>query len=705
MAGVSSTDGNRYTASALASMGVPVTNDDPGASCSWASCLSREDSSGAPVLIIDQLEEILTSPGPPSQKRGFFVDLLQAIRCYNDLRIVLSLREEFLVAIEREAIDLEPYWLLFPLVKLRAAAARQAIESPARSLGIDYHPDVVDSLLNELAQVRYVDYEARVGQEQGEFIEPLHLQIVSQTLWRKLPKGITRITWDDVQQAIPDSAPDLGSPKSRAKAVAGFVHSALAGFCSNVMTEVAVLNDFPVQMIELGCQQFISKSGTRWLVYREAEHTGALPNAIIDALAEKHLLRVEGKNGVPCFELAHDTLIEPVRERTQRANVFALQQLWLDLIRKMVADSFTRDGLDLMQVVHRLCYRLVNNAGDPIRSSASILEMEVGERALDLLRRAGLIRRVTDRPDDVEMSHPHLAQALNQIRGSKGRDPGPLYDAARIVFSCVSSTIVTVLFVMTSRSILQGLHLTLTQASGDGVVNGWFQGVIGSIDWSVFISTGLASWWFYFEHLKTESSANTAPQSKRSMLRSGIKQLLTGALVGGLGGLFGGILVTANLLYAQSANSLFEAGWILNRQRPRLTAFWETGFAWAMIFFGVGLGVSSGAGMVNALRSKGWKKLMARRNERTLAETIRALGPVLIHVLTSTWYVVVPVMFAAAFASQQLLSALSNPPGIARVLGESIVISFGAEGIISGLIFGIFALRTGFAIPPPGEPS
>ena len=81
------------------------------------------------------------------------------------------------------------------------------------------------------------------------------------------------------------------------------------------------------------------------------------------------------------------------------------------------------------------------------------------------------------------------------------------------------------------------------------------------------------------------------------------------------------------------------------------------------------------------------------------SETVGAIVPVFIHIFRQSWYVFVLVMLPAVLVNGRILSALSKPPGLSRVLGECVVISAGGEGIVAGLLFGIFALRTGFAIP------
>jgi DNA-binding winged helix-turn-helix (wHTH) protein len=683
---------NLYTAAAIASMAI-----DPQSSIgspSWSRFLSSVPNTGAgKVLIVDQLEEIVTTQlGPPREKREFFLELLSALETYSSLRVLFALREEFLLEIQRMARDLEPYWRSFALDRLRLDSAKEAITRPAETDGVTFDDDVVKALVEELARVRYVDRLGQSFDEPGEFVEPLHLQVVCQALWRCLPAKVKRISWTEINQAIPATAQGADGPVQLRKAITTFVHSALKGFCGNVLDDVTSETGFPTELIELGCQQFISKSGTRLLVHQQTDDTGFLPNRIVEALARRHLLRIEDRSGERWYELAHDTLIEPLRVRTHQIDMTSLQQLWLKLVRKITVECADAEAVDDIDLIHRLCRNFSTSNGAAIRVPTNSLESEIVPSAINTLCQAGLIRRTSEQQETFyELSHPRLALALYQIRSGMNRDPGPLYDVARIVFSSVGSIIASIMIVMVSRSLLQGFHLTLTQANGDGFVNGWFQGVIGAIDWSVFIAGALSSWWFLIEHCETR--------------RTG-KQPLQAAIIGGAAGLLGGALVTANLLYAQSQNSLYEAGWILNPSRSPITAFNETGFAYCMILFGAGLGLASGLSMIRILRSAAWKTLVARHSkERSLSETVRALARVFTHIFRHSWYVFLVVMAPAALLADRILSVLSKPPGLYRVVGECLVISLGGEGIVAGLLFGIFALRTGFAIPAPQERS
>lgn len=422
---------------------------------------------------------------------------------------------------------------------------------------------------------------------------------------------------------------------------------------------------------------------------QEATHTGALPNSIVQRLTHKHLLRVEDRRGSHWYELAHDTLIEPMLGLAQRVDSSSLEQLWSTKILAIAAAYVDADRIDETDLLHRFCRSFIDRRGVPIRAPISAAG-EVPLWAIEAASRIGLLRRSDDQGEAYyELSYLQLATALRQLQQRLTGDPGPLYDVARIVFSSVISIIITIMAVMTTRSLLQGLHLTLTQATGDGFVNGGFQGIIGAIDWSVFISGSLASWWYLRELCIRHRTRN---------------QALRATFVGGLAGMAGGILVTANLLFAQSRNSLQEAGWILERSRSPFTAFTQTGFGFSMIILGIGLGVATGLSVIRILCSSHWNVLVRRHSkEKTLSETVRALGDVLLHTLGQSWYIILPIMALAASCDYAMFRTLSTPPPVNRITGEALTIAAGGFGITGGLLFGVFALRGGFAIPAPEE--
>jgi len=64
--------------------------------------------------------------------------------------------------------------------------------------------------------------------------------------------------------------------------------------------------------------KLISPSGIRDVVQRAKDQSDGLPNELIEDLCETHLVRAEERGGVTWYELAHDRLIDPVRQSNRR---------------------------------------------------------------------------------------------------------------------------------------------------------------------------------------------------------------------------------------------------------------------------------------------------------------------------------------------------------------------------------------------------
>ena len=84
------------------------------------------------------------------------------------------------------------------LEPLRRPAAELAITKPLENTGRSFAPDAVDDLVKRLMTSRVEADNSRVVEVEGEFVEPVLLQVVCQTLWSALPAEATTITREDV---------------------------------------------------------------------------------------------------------------------------------------------------------------------------------------------------------------------------------------------------------------------------------------------------------------------------------------------------------------------------------------------------------------------------------------------------------------------------------------------------------------------------
>jgi hypothetical protein len=337
---------NLYTLAALTSMAGTEELDEATAALPWTRFFSLlPPESRETILILDQLEEIITTPlGEYFQRREFFVQLRQALEDHPSLRILLAFREEHLAELKRLAQELASYWQEFRLEKLSSAGAALAISKPATLQGVTFHPEVLGILISGLSRNNYEDARGQTYDEAREFIEPLELQLVLHGLWKRLPRDVKFVSKDIFEEAMGGAAADGVRIKSQ-EMMSEFVTSLTEDFCMRAIEEVGRERAFPVESIDLGCQHFISARGTRLLVHQETELTGSLPNDIVGDLARRHLLRAEDRRGERWYELAHDSLVQPIQRRAVRIS----QELRpLDDVARMVFASVTATMASLL---------------------------------------------------------------------------------------------------------------------------------------------------------------------------------------------------------------------------------------------------------------------------------------------------------------------------------------------------------------------
>src|SRR3954452_3530795 len=258
-----------------------------------------ETSDGFPApraLVIDQFEELFTAyPDRWEDRPGFFEDLGGALRDDPLLRVVLSIREDFLA-------QLDPYARLLPdglharyrLERLGPAAALRAAKEPARAAGRPFAEGVAEQLVGDLQKVR-LDTEHGPKEVVGEYVEPVQLQVACRSLWEALPEGAATITEEH-------------------RAAFGNVDEVLADFYDEAIAAAAAAARMSEDSLrERFEHDFITPMGTRGTVFWTREQTGGIPAAAIGELDSRHLVRAELRAGARWYELTHDRLIEPIR--------------------------------------------------------------------------------------------------------------------------------------------------------------------------------------------------------------------------------------------------------------------------------------------------------------------------------------------------------------------------------------------------------
>jgi tetratricopeptide (TPR) repeat protein len=255
------------------------------------------------VVIFDQFEELFTAHLERWQeRRGFFEQVCDALNADPLLRVVFVMREDYIA-------EIDPYLSILPgrlrarfrLEQLREKAAIDSVTKPL--LGTPWHfaEGVAEKLVHDLMEVRF----ERSGEEdfhvKAEFVELVQLQIVCESLWKKIAAaGVTEITEADLKAS-------------------GNVNEALAAFYETALrqaVEIAKVREGDLRRwVE---SNLLTAAGTRGTVFRGKETTAGMPNKVIDLLEDLHLLRAELRGGERWYELTHDRFIEPIRESNAR---------------------------------------------------------------------------------------------------------------------------------------------------------------------------------------------------------------------------------------------------------------------------------------------------------------------------------------------------------------------------------------------------
>ena len=248
------------------------------------------------VVIFDQFEELFTSyPDRWKERADFFHQVAEALKADSLLRVLFVIREDYLANLD-SYVNFLPQRLRtrYRLERLRAEAACQAVEGPLRDTGCSYAEGVASSLVRQLLNIRIKSATGEVVEAAGEYIEPVQLQVVCQSLWLNLPRKVTVITSDHLQE-FGDVEEALRSFYERAIETARRETGVSEGDLRNWFND-----------------KLVTQAGTRGTVFQGREQTEEIPNSAVDVLEAQHIIRAEMRAGARWYELTHDRLIQPI---------------------------------------------------------------------------------------------------------------------------------------------------------------------------------------------------------------------------------------------------------------------------------------------------------------------------------------------------------------------------------------------------------
>jgi hypothetical protein len=280
-----------------------------------AAPAAGEESSPPLIVILDQFEEFFTTNQHRWQeRRPFFDQLAQALHDLPTMKVVFVMREEYIAQLEPFAESLpEKLRPRMHLERLRGNAARSAVVKPFQNRGLSFDPNAADELMAELSEIRLAEGD-KFRETRGEFVEPVQLQVVCQSLWENLPSE-----WRNGPNASSD-----GSRLITAEYIERFgdVDNALACYYDRSVERAAAASEGKIGEGELRRwfgTALITPTGTRGLAFRGAPGaTWRIPGLALKELEEAHVIRREDRSGTITHELTHDRFIEPIQKSNHK---------------------------------------------------------------------------------------------------------------------------------------------------------------------------------------------------------------------------------------------------------------------------------------------------------------------------------------------------------------------------------------------------
>lgn len=317
---------------------------------------SPEAKARRELLVFDQFEELFTlDPTDAPAKREFLLQVAEALGSRDedeDAASRSSLRWALFAMREDLIAELDPYKALLPtglttryrLNLLTRAQAARVILFTAADGGAEFAEDAIESIVNDLARVRAP--HGRPGEwVAGEYVEPVHLQVVCHRLWdRHMRDGRRHLRVEDLAAAAPGAPGQDHAPGAVDDALAWFYGESVRKAAQDSTTRERSIRDW----IETA---LVSKARLRAGVLLDPSTPLPVREEELGALSGT-VLRRELRAGREWIELTHDRLIEPLlwsnnRWRGEHLSLLQMQaHLWHAAGR---ADGFLLTGEALEQ--------------------------------------------------------------------------------------------------------------------------------------------------------------------------------------------------------------------------------------------------------------------------------------------------------------------------------------------------------------------
>ena len=181
----------------------------------------------------------------------------------------------------------------------RKLNALLAIKNPLKNVPThilqNYKGDIdkdINDIVNELLKIQ-IEYSPGKSKEfEGEFIEPIQLQVVAASWFKSVKQNIIYVA--DVDNALEE-------------------------FYEDAINEVINKGKVKESYMRKWCEEnLITQSGTRSIVYKSSNSTEGLKNELIKILENKYFIKENLRAGARWCELTHDRLIKPIISSNQK---------------------------------------------------------------------------------------------------------------------------------------------------------------------------------------------------------------------------------------------------------------------------------------------------------------------------------------------------------------------------------------------------
>jgi hypothetical protein len=371
---------NRYVASAVLGLAGHLVSD-PAQLRGWTIARALEErrrEQEAPeqqLLVMDQFEEILTTdPTDFEGQRTFFRQLGDALDD-DDRWALLAMREDYMGGLDR-FLRYIPGQLrsTYRLDLLDTEGALRAVQLPAREHGVDFVDEAAWKLISDLRMI-LTGGTNRDRPRSGIYVEPVLLQVVCDSLWRKLGSqgdAFTTISAADVDAFGP-------------------LDTALRRYYSFAVRKASGRDPAVERAVRDWIQErLLTKQGLRSQTRTQPQV--ADPATVLRLLQERYLIRDDPRPNAIWWELSHDRLAEPILEdnRTWRARNLEPWQL--------AAYQWHRARHDESYLLTGEAYREARSASRKVGALTEI-ERDFLERSAQAVAKEGGLNRAQARID------------------------------------------------------------------------------------------------------------------------------------------------------------------------------------------------------------------------------------------------------------------------------------------------------------------